>query len=82
MVATRRSATHDDRRNPANSNPPSPNPPSIEQALTTQTQLLQTIAQRMLNNLHQAPLIDKHGEFIKGHPLTFSHTSEPLEADD
>ena len=35
MVATRRSASHDDRRNPANSNPPPPNPPSIEQALTT-----------------------------------------------
>ena len=36
----------------------------------------------MLNNLHQAPPIDKHGEFMKGHPPTFSHTSEPLEADD
>ena len=36
----------------------------------------------MLNNLHQAPPIDKRGEFMKGHPLTFSHTSEPLEVDD
>ena len=44
MVATRRSALHDDQRNPANSNPLPSNPPSIEQALTTQTQLLQTIA--------------------------------------
>ena len=48
----------------------------------TQTQLLQTIAQCVLNNLHQAPPIDKHGEFMKGYPPTFSHTSEPLEADD
>ena len=82
MVATRRSASHDDRRNPANSNPSPPNLPSIEQALTMQTQLLQTIAQSVLNNPHQAPPIDKHGEFMKGHPPTFSHTSEPLEADD
>ena len=66
MVATRRSASHDDRRNPANSNPPPPNPPSIEQALMTQTQLLQTIAQSVLNNPHQVPPIDKHDEFKKG----------------
>ena len=36
----------------------------------------------MLNNPHQAPPIDKCGEFMKGHPPTFSNTSEPLEADD
>ena len=44
MVVTRRSASHDDRGNPANSNPTPPNPPSIEQDLMMQTQLLQTIA--------------------------------------
>ena len=48
----------------------------------THTQLLQTIAQRVLNNPHQASHIDKCGEFMKGHPPTFSHTSEPLEAND
>ena len=47
-----------------------------------QTQLLQTIAQSVLNNPHQAPPIDKRGEFMKRHPPTFSLTSEPLEADD
>ena len=36
MVATRRSASQDDRRNPANSNPAPSNPPSIEQALIMQ----------------------------------------------
>ena len=82
MVATMRSASQGAGRNPANSNPPPSNSPSIEQALMIQTQLLQTIAQSMLNNLHQAPPIDKRGEFMKGHPPTFSHTSEPLEADD
>ena len=82
MVATRRSASHDDQRNPTNSNPPPPNSPSIEQGLMTQTQLLQAIAQSVLNNPHQAPPIDKRGEFMKGHSPTFSHTSEPLEAND
>ena len=82
MVATRRSASQGAKRNPTNSNPPPSNSPSIEQALMTQTQLLQTIAQNMLNNLHEAPPIDKRSEFMKGHPLTFSHTSKPLEADD
>ena len=65
MVATRRSVSHDDRRNSTNSNPPPSNPPSIEQTLMTQTQLLQTIAQSVLNNPHQAPPIDKRGEFKK-----------------
>ena len=69
MVATRRSASLS-------------NSPSIEQALMTQTQYLQTIAQSVLNNPHQAPPIDKRREFMKGHPPTFSHTSEPLEAND
>ena len=31
-----------------------------------QTQLLQIIAQRVLNNSHQAPPIDKRVEFKKG----------------
>ena len=36
----------------------------------------------MLNHPHPAPPNDKCGEFMKGYPPTFSHTSEPLEADD
>ena len=82
MVATKRSASQGAGRNPVNSNPPPSNSPSIEQALVTQTQLLQTIAQNVLNNPHQAPPIDKRSEFMKGHPPTFSHTSKPLETDD
>ena len=39
-----------------------------------QTQLLQTTAQSVLNNPQEAPPINKHG--------TFSHASDPLEADD
>ena len=82
MVDTRRSGSQGARRNPANSSPPPSNSPSIEQALMTQTQLLQTIAQNVLNNSHQAPPTNKRSEFMKGHPPTFSHTSKPLEADD
>ena len=82
MVATKRSALQGAGRNPANSSPPPSDSPSIEQALMTQTQVLQTIAPSVLDHPHQAPPIDKRGEFMKGYPSIFSHTSEPLEADD
>ena len=48
----------------------------------TQTQLLQTTAQSVLNNPQETPPVDKCGEFLMGRPLTFSHASDPLEADD
>ena len=82
MASTRRSASQDVGRNVPTSNPSPSSPPTIEQALMMQTQLLQTIAQSVLNNPHKAPSIDKRSEFMKGHPPTFSHTSKPLEADD
>ena len=82
MVATRRSASQGAGRNAPTSNTPPSNYPSIEQALMTQTQLLQTIAQSVLNNPQEAPPIDKRSEFMMGHPPIFSHTSNPLEADD
>ena len=82
MVSTRRSASCDVRRNAPNANPSPPNPPTIEQSMMTQTQLLQTYVQNVCINPHQAPPRDTHGEFMKGHPPTFSHASNPLEADD
>ena len=82
MVSTRRSASHDARRNAPNANPPLPNPPTIEQSVMIQTQLLQTFVQNVCTNPHQAPPRDKRGEFMRGHPPTFSHASDPLEADD
>ena len=82
MVSTRRSASRDARRNALNANPSPPNPPTIEQSMMTQTQLLQTYVQNVCTKSHQAPPRDKHGEFMKGHPLTFSHASDPLEVDD
>jgi hypothetical protein len=29
-----------------------------------------------------APARDKHGEFLKGHPPVFTHSTDPLEAND
>ena len=81
MVSTR-SVSCDARRNVPNANPPPPNPPTIEQSMITQTQLLQTYVQNVCINSHQAPPRDKCGEFMKRHPPTFSHASDPLEADD
>ena len=50
--------------------------------MVIQTQLLQTFVHNECINPHQAPPRDKRGEFMKGHPLIFSHASDPLEADD
>ena len=52
-----------------------------------QTQLLQQMAQNMQNNGNgngNAPphVRDKRGEFLKGHPPIFKHSTDPLEADD
>ena len=77
MVSTRRSASRDAKRNAPNANPLPPNPPTIEQSMMTQTQLLQTYVQNVCTNPHQAPPRDTRGEFMKGHPPTFSHASDP-----
>ena len=82
MVSARRSASRDARRNAPKVNPPPPKRPTIEQSMMAQTQLLQTYVQNVCINPHQAPPRDKRGEFMKEHPSTFSHASDPLEADD
>jgi hypothetical protein len=48
-----------------------------------QTQLLQQMAQNMQNNGNAPPQVrDKRGEFLKGHPPIFKHSTDPLQADD
>jgi hypothetical protein len=48
-----------------------------------QTQLLQQMAQNMQNNGNAPPQVrDKRGEFLKGHPPMFKHSTDPLQADD
>ena len=58
---------------------PPPPPPTIEQLLAVQTQLMQALVQNQ--PIGGAPR-DKHGELFKGHPLVFSHATNPLEVDD
>ena len=67
--------------------PPPPPPPTMEQLMMMQTQLLLQLAQNMQNNRNgngNAPphVRDKRGEFLKGHPSVFKHSTDPLEADD
>ena len=60
-------------------NSPPPPPPTIEQLLAVQTQLMHALVQNQ--PIGGAPR-DKRGEFLKGHPLMFSHATDPLEVDD
>jgi hypothetical protein len=47
---------------------------------------MQVVMERLDNQPAGAPppvqVRDKHGEFMKGRPLVFTHASDPLEADD
>ncbi|CAN6272542.1 unnamed protein product [Urochloa humidicola] len=58
----------------------------MEELMRMQTQLMQTMAQSIAmmqqNQQNQALVRDKRAEFMKGHPPKFSHTSNPLQADD
>ena len=62
---------------------PPPPPITMEQLMMMQTQLLQQMAQNMQNMGHgneNAPpqVRDKRGEFLKGHPPVFKHSTDPL----
>ena len=72
-------------------------PMTIEQLMTMQTQLMQGMAhimnhmqqnQNQNQNQHQggnnafAPPRDKRGEFMKGRPPFFSHSADPMQAED
>jgi hypothetical protein len=86
MANTHNRAAHENNDNNANLPPP----PTLEQVLIMQAQMLQTM-QQILANMHQAPQHqpapqlqqhDKLGEFQRTKPLTFSHSIEPMNADD
>ena len=53
-----------------------PSPPTIEQLLAAQTQLMQTLVQNQQNQQGGGAPRDKHGEFLNGHPLVFSHATK------
>jgi hypothetical protein len=83
-----RVANENSNNNNNNANPPPP--PTLEQVLIMQAQMLQTMQQTMAN-LQQAPQYqpmpqqqprDKLGGFQWTKPSTFSHSVEPMDADD
>ena len=43
---------------------------------------MQALVQNQQNQLIGGVPRDKRGEFLKGRPPVFSHTTDPLEADD
>jgi hypothetical protein len=65
-----------------------PNPPAVtmEQLMGMQAQLMQAMMQRMDNEPVGGPppvhVRDKHGEFMKGRLPVFTHSTDPLDADD
>jgi hypothetical protein len=87
MVNTRNQHASANNENNAANLPP---PPTLEQVLLMQAQILQTMQQTMAN-MHQgqghqqAPQPhphDKLGESQRTKPPTFSHSIEPMDADE
>ena len=76
--------------NNQNNGPPPPPPAGMEQFLAAQTQLLTQMANAMANLQAQAnqapvpqpPQRDRHRDFMSHRPPTFSHSPDPLHADD
>jgi hypothetical protein len=70
---------------------PPPPPMSIEQMFLMQTQAVQAIGQTLAAIQQQQPPPqpqmpqmprDKRAEFMRGHPPTFAHSSDPMDAED
>ena len=71
---------------------PMPPPLTPEQFFLLQMQMMATLNNTVqaLQQVHAQPpppppppqARDRHAEFLRGHPLTFYHTSDPLQADD
>jgi hypothetical protein len=84
MANTRNRGANDNN----NANPPPP--PTLEHVLIMQTQMLQTMQHTMANMqqsqghqpVPQPQHRDKLGEFQRTKPPTFSHSNEPMDADD
>jgi hypothetical protein len=86
MTNTRNRGANENN-NHANNPPP---PPTLEQVLIMQAQMLQTMQQTMANMQQaqghqpapQPQQRDKRGEFQRTKPPTFSHSIEPMDAND
>jgi hypothetical protein len=68
---------------------------TVEQMFLMQTQAVQAIGQTLaaMQQAQQQPQPqlqvqmpqmprDKHGEFMRGHPPTFAHSADPMDAED
>jgi hypothetical protein len=87
MVNTRNRNVNTENNDVENNNLANP-PPTVEQVLMVQAQMLQTMQQTMVNiqnAQHQAlppPPRDRLGDFQCTKLRTFSHSVEPMDADD
>jgi hypothetical protein len=87
MVNTRNLNVNAENNNAENNNTANP-PPTLEQVLMMQAQMLRTMKQTMINMQnaqHQAPPPpprDRLGDIQRTKPPTFSHSVEPMDADD
>jgi hypothetical protein len=87
MVDTRNHNANAENNNAENNNAANP-PPTLEHVLMMQAQMLQTMLHTMVNMQnaqHQAPpppSRDRLRDFQCTKPPTFSHSIEPMDADD
>jgi hypothetical protein len=87
MVDTRNHNANAENNNAENNNAANP-PPTLEHVLMMQAQMLQTMQHTMVNMQnaqHQAPpppSRDRLRDFQCTKPPTFSHSIEPMDADD
>jgi hypothetical protein len=95
MVNTRRTGTGSDQQEQDNqvTGQPLPMPPplTLEQFFQLQMQMMATLNKTVqaLQQIHAQPppppppqLRDRRADFLRGHPPTFSHATDPLQADD
>jgi hypothetical protein len=90
-AAPRRRVSNNTNPDPQPSQPHQTPPAGMEQFLAAQTQLLTNMANTIANmqaQMNQAPppppppARDRHREFMSHKPPTFSHSPDPLQADD
>jgi hypothetical protein len=90
-AAPRRRVRNNTNPNPPPSQPHQTPPVGMEQFLAAQTQLLTNMANTIANMQAQMnqvppppppPARDRHREFMSHKPPTFSHSPDPLQADD
>jgi hypothetical protein len=87
MVNTRNHNVNAENNNAEKNNAANP-PLTLEQVLMMQAQMLQTMQQTMVNMQNAQPQApsppprDRLGDFQRTKPPTFSHSVEPMDADD